>query len=180
MFNSFRVHTQRYIFNPLCLSVYLFGSHNLLCWIVVVFCNIVSSHHTNDFCIAASERLHAITGFDCYSEKQFSWHCIFVVTRPDNNGKINKETTWFAYLCCAEALNYKKSVTVWKLCKRSFKWDLAGYSSSICLEMAQKWIKTLPYSDLWFNWIKKVLKRSSLLWQALTLKRFELQIWDWS
>ena len=45
--------------------------------------------------------------------------------------------------------------------------------------MAQEWLKTLRYSVLQFDWIKKVLK-SSLLWQALTFKRFELQIWDWS
>ena len=46
--------------------------------------------------------------------------------------------------------------------------------------MAQEWMKTLPYSILQFNCIQKVLKRSYSLWQALTSKRFELQIWDWS
>ena len=50
----------------------------------------------------------------------------------------------------------------------------------IYLEMAQEWMKTLPCSILQFNWIQKVLKRSSSLWRALTFKRFELQIWDWS
>ena len=73
---------------------------------------------------------------------------LYCLNYIDNNGKIKKETTCFAYLCCTEALNYKKSVTVWKLCERSFKWDVAGYSSFIRLEMAQEWIKTLPYSVL--------------------------------
>ena len=93
-----------------------------------------------------------------------------------NSGKMKKKTTCLANLCWTEDINYKKSVTVWKLCERSFKCVLAGYSSLIPLEMAQEWIKTLPYSDLWFNWIKKVLKRSSSLWRALTFKRFDLQI----
>ena len=73
--------------------------------------------------------------------------------KTHNSGKIKKETTCLADLCWTEDLNYKKSVTVWKLCERSFKWDVAGYSSFICLEMAQEWIKTLPYSILGFNWI---------------------------
>jgi len=77
-------------------------------------------------------------------------------------------------------MKYKKSVAVWKNCKRSFKCDVAGGFSFIHLEMAQEWMKTLPCSILQFNWIQKVLKRSSSLWRALTFKRFELQIWDWS
>ena len=71
-------------------------------------------------------------------------------------------------------------MAVWKIFKRSFKCDVAGSSSFIRLEMAQEWMKTLPYSILRFNCIQKVLKRSNSLWQALTSKRFELQIWDWS
>ena len=77
-------------------------------------------------------------------------------------------------------MKYKKSIAVLKICKRSFKRDVAGSSSFIRLEMAQEWMKTLPYSILRFNCIQKVLKRSNSLWQALTSKRFELQIWDWS
>ena len=77
-------------------------------------------------------------------------------------------------------MKYKKSVAVWKICKRSFKCDVAGCSSFIRLEMTQKWMKTLPCTILQFNWIQKVLKRSSPLWRDLTLKRFDLQIWDWS
>ena len=34
--------------------------------------------------------------------------------------------------------NIAKSMTILKLCKRSFKWDLAGCPSSICLEMAYR------------------------------------------
>ena len=77
-------------------------------------------------------------------------------------------------------MKYKKSVAVWKICKRSFKCDVAGGFSFIHLEMAQEWMKTLPYLILQFNCIQKVLIRSSSLWRALTFKRFELQIWDWS
>ena len=91
-----------------------------------------------------------------------------------------KETTYLAYFCWANNMKYKKSMAVWKICKRSFKRDVAGSSSFIRLEMAQEWMKTLPYSILRFNCIQKVLKRSNSLWQALTSKRFELQIWDWS
>ena len=35
--------------------------------------------------------------------------------------------------------NIGKSMTILKLCERSFKWDLAGYPSSIRLEMALEW-----------------------------------------
>ena len=73
-------------------------------------------------------------------------------------------------------MKYKKFMVVWKICKRSFKCDVAGSSSFIRLEMAPEWMKTLPYSILKFNCIRKVLKRSSSLWQAPTFK----QIWDWS
>ena len=69
-------------------------------------------------------------------------------------------------------------MAVWKICKRSFKCDIAGSSCFIRLEMAQEWMKTLPYSTWRFNCIQKILKRSSSLWRALTFKWFELQIWD--
>ena len=91
-----------------------------------------------------------------------------------------KETTYLAYFCWANDMKCKKSMAVWKICKRSFKCDVAGSSSFIRLEMAQEWMKTLPYLILQFNCIQKVLIRSSSLWRALTFKRFELQIWDWS
>ena len=78
------------------------------------------------------------------------------------------------------SMKYWKSVAVWKICKRSFICHIAGRSCFIRLEMAQEWIKTLPCSILQFNWIQKVLKRSSSLWRALTFKRIDLQIWDWS
>ena len=35
--------------------------------------------------------------------------------------------------------NIAKSVTILKLCERSFKWDLAGCPTSIRLEMAEEW-----------------------------------------
>ena len=78
------------------------------------------------------------------------------------------ETTYSAYFCWTGDMKYKKSMTVWKICERSFKCDVAGSSSFIRLEMAQEWMKTLPYSILQFNCFQKVLKRSSSLWQALT------------
>ena len=102
-----------------------------------------------------------------------------LVMRNNHSNKKN-ETTYLAYFCWTEDMKYKKSMAVWKICQRSFKCDVAGNSSLICLEMAQEWMKTLPCSILQFNWIQKVLKRSSSLWRALTFKRFELQIWDWS
>ena len=80
------------------------------------------------------------------------------LTRGDNSGKIKNETTYLANFCWTEDINFKKSMTVWKLCERSFKWDIAGHSSFIRLEMAQEWIKTLPYSVLQFNWIKRFWK----------------------
>jgi len=92
-----------------------------------------------------------------------------------NSGKIKNETNYLANFCWTEDINLKKSMTVWKLCERSFKWDISGHSSFIRLEMAQEWIKTFPYSVLQFNWIKR-------FWKEVVhfFKWFELQIWDWS
>ena len=52
-----------------------------------------------------------------------------------NHSTRKNGTTCFANFCQTEGLNYRKSITVWKLCKRSFKCDVAGHSSFIPLEM---------------------------------------------
>ena len=53
-------------------------------------------------------------------------------------------------------------MAVWNICESFFKCDVADSSSFIRLEMAQEWMKTLPYSILQFNCIQKVLKRSTV------------------
>ena len=49
--------------------------------------------------------------------------------------------------------NIAKSMTILKICERSFKWDLTGCSSSIRLEMALEWrqvVKNLEIHDATF------------------------------
>ena len=53
-----------------------------------------------------------------------------------NGSKIKNGTNCFAFFCQTEDLNYRKFMTIQKLCKRSFKCDVAGHSSFFRLEMA--------------------------------------------
>ena len=48
-----------------------------------------------------------------------------------------KQTLCFASICLTMGQNHRKSMTVWKLCKKSSKCDVAGHCNFICLEMAK-------------------------------------------
>ena len=52
-----------------------------------------------------------------------------------------KWTLCFANFCLTMDLNHRKSMTVWKLCEKSSKCDVAGNRSFIRLEMAKVWRK---------------------------------------
>ena len=65
-------------------------------------------------------------------------------TLPYNYGKEKKRTLCFASFCSTMGLNHRKSMTVLKLCKKSFKCDVAGHCSFIRLEMAMVWRKKSP------------------------------------
>ena len=47
----------------------------------------------------------------------------------------------FASFCLTMGQNHRKSMTVWKLCEKSSKCDVAGHCSFIRLEMAKVWRK---------------------------------------
>ena len=53
-----------------------------------------------------------------------------------NGSKRKNGTTCFANFCQTEGLNYKKFMTIQKLCKRSLKCDVAGHFSFFRLEIA--------------------------------------------
>ena len=46
-----------------------------------------------------------------------------------------------------------KSMTILKLCERSFKWDLAGCRTSICLEMAEEWRQVVKNLEIQYHLI---------------------------
>ena len=77
-----------------------------------------------------------------------TWDKKGVRRRMNNNSTRKNGTTCFAYFCWTERLNHRKFMTIWKLCKRSFKRQVAGHSGFIRLEMALEWVKTLPHSIL--------------------------------
>ena len=52
-----------------------------------------------------------------------------------------KWTTSFTSFCLTIGLDHRKSMTVWKLCKKSSKCDIVGRCSFIHLEMAYDFIK---------------------------------------
>ena len=62
--------------------------------------------------------------------------CIF---NPENYGK--KKVNYFLVNVSytSNEKNIAKSMTILKLCERSFNWDLAGCPISFRLEMAEKW-----------------------------------------
>ena len=73
-------------------------------------------------------------------------------TLPYNYGKEKKRTLCFASFCSTMGLNHRKSMTVLKLCKKSFKCDVAGHCSFIRLEMAMVWRKkSLIEKSAYFN-----------------------------
>ena len=69
--------------------------------------------------------------------------CVFIcfgVFFRTNYGKIKKANYLFVNVSHpSNEKNIAKSITILQICKRSFKWDLAGYSNFIHLEMALEW-----------------------------------------
>ena len=64
-------------------------------------------------------------------------------------------------------------MTILKICEKSFKWDFAGCSSSISLEMALEWrqvVKNLEIHDTIFM---------DYLYSNIKTKRIELKICYW-
>ena len=62
--------------------------------------------------------------------------CIF---NPDNYGQKNGNYLFVSVSHPSNKKNIAKSMTILKLCERSFQWDLAGCHISIRLEMAEEW-----------------------------------------
>ena len=67
----------------------------------------------------------------------------------------------------------KKSVTVLKLCERSFKWDLSGCPNSNRLEMALGWRQVVRNLEIYY-----VILRG-YLYSNIKIKRIELDICSW-
>ena len=70
-------------------------------------------------------------------KKKTSCKGVFEVSSP----KCLKVHRKRALNCLTVGQNHKKSMTIWKLCEKSSKWDVAGHCSFICLEMAKVWRK---------------------------------------
>ena len=70
--------------------------------------------------------------------------------------------------------NIAKSITILKICKRSFKWDLAGCSSSIRLEMALEWRPVVKNLE-----IQYYLIFMGYLCCNIEIKQIELEICSW-
>ena len=85
-----------------------------------------------------------------------------------NHGKKQKANHLYVSVLhpCNEK-NIAKSMTILKICERSFKWDLAGCSSSIHLEMALEW--------------RQVVKKSEIHYATLNIKtkHIELKNYSW-
>ena len=69
--------------------------------------------------------------------------------------------------------NIAKSVTVLKLCERSFKWDHAGCPSFIRLEMALEWRQVVRNLKIHYRIFMFLLCRN------IETKRIELEIRSW-
>ena len=54
------------------------------------------------------------------------------------------------HLCNKE--NIAKSMTIWKLCERSSKWDIAGCPNLIRLEVRLDWRKGGKDGQNWLQW----------------------------
>ena len=52
-----------------------------------------------------------------------------------------KQTLCFPSFCFIMGQKHRKFMTIWKLCKRSSKWDVACHCSFVRLEMAKVWKK---------------------------------------
>ena len=64
-------------------------------------------------------------------------------------------------------------MTILKICERSFKWDLAGGSSSIRLEMALDWRQVVKNLEIHYATFK------GYLFSNIKTKRIELEICSW-
>ena len=66
--------------------------------------------------------------------------------------------------------NIAKSMTILNICERSFKWDLAGCSSSIRLEMALEWRQVVKKMKIHYTIFM------GYLYSNIKIKRIELLI----
>ena len=64
-------------------------------------------------------------------------------------------------------------MTILKLCERSFKWDLAGYPSSIRLEMALEWRQVVKNLEIHYATFM------GYLYSNIKTKRIELRNFYW-
>ena len=64
-------------------------------------------------------------------------------------------------------------MTILKICERSFKWDLAGCSSSIRLEMALEWRQVVKNLEIHYTIFM------GYLYSNIEIKRIELLIRSW-
>ena len=69
--------------------------------------------------------------------------------------------------------NIAKSMTILKLCERSFKWDLAGCPNSVRLEMALGWRQVAKNLEIYY-----VIFRGYLYFN-IKIKHIELEICSW-
>ena len=70
--------------------------------------------------------------------------------------------------------NIAKSMTILKLCERSFKWDVAGCPSSIRLEMALGWRQVVKNLEIHY-----VIFMVYLLFFFIKIKRIKLENCSW-
>ena len=64
-------------------------------------------------------------------------------------------------------------MTILKICERSFKWDFAGCSSSISLEMALEWRQVVKNLEIHYATFM------GYLYSNIKTKRIELKICYW-
>ena len=100
------------------------------------------------------------------------------ITRPDtrhnNYGKIKKTNYLFVNVSHPSSeKNIAKSMTILKICESSFKWDLAGWSSSIRLEMALEWRQVVKNLEIHYA------TYMGYLYFNIKTKRIELEICSW-
>ena len=69
--------------------------------------------------------------------------------------------------------NIAKSMTILKLCERSFKWDVAGCPSSIRLEMALGWRQVVENLEIHY------VIFMGYLYSIIKIKHIELKIYSW-
>ena len=94
----------------------------------------------------------------------------------NNYGKEKKRTLCFAVFCLTMSLNHRKSMTVWKLCEKSSKCDVAGHCSFIRLEMAKVWRKkSLTEKSAHFNFFQQAI----LVFPFLSMMQLRIVFSTW-